>query len=49
MIIKFDLRKGLIILAIYCFVTMCLFMAADHFERLENNYRVSDSYANIDK
>lgn len=49
MIIKFDLRKVLIILAIYCFVTLCLFMAADYLKRLENIYNETVSCTNIDK
>lgn len=49
MIIKFDLRNVLIILAIYCFVTLCLFMAADHLKRLENIYNETVSCTNIDK
>lgn len=49
MTIKFDLRKGLIILAIYCFITLCLFMAADHLKRLENAYNETVSCTNIDK
>ncbi len=49
MTIKFDLRKGLIILAIYSFVTLCLFMAADHLRRLEVGYNTQNVYTNIDK
>ncbi len=49
MTIRINLKKGLFILAIYSFMTLCLFMATDHLKRLENNYNSSNTYVNIDK
>ena len=49
MTIRLDLKKGLIMLAIYIFLTMFLFMAADRFERLDNLYKEENTYVNIDK
>lgn len=49
MTIRLDLKKGLIMLVIYIFVTMFLFMAADRFERLDNLYKEENTSVNIDK
>ena len=49
MTIRLDLKKGLIMLAIYIFLTMFLFMADNLFERLDKLYKEENTYVNIDK
>lgn len=37
MVLRQKLKEGLIIITIYILITLCLFMAAERIERLENH------------